>query len=289
MSFSPRVTKRLQANVLGWWGTTSRDFPWRQTRDPWLIHVSEVMSQQTQVERVVPKWRAFIDRFPSPATAAEATPGDVILLWDGLGYNRRALLLHRCAVVISEEHDGRFPSDLDTLLALPGVGPYTARAVLAFAFEHDVAVVDTNVGRVLARLHGGALRPAEAQLLADSLVPKNEGWRWNQAMLDFGAQVCTKRMPNCADCPIVGDCQWRGSGADPAVGSAGVGKTQSRFAGSDREGRGRLVRALRAAPVTVKDAVAILGFSDAERAERVLAGLRYDGMIVERGGLLALP
>jgi len=246
------------------------------------------MLQQTQVARVVPRWQAFLNRFPDPPTCAAAPVGAVIEAWAGLGYNRRGVTLHRCAVVVTEEHGGRLPEDLGALLALPGIGPYTARAVLAFAFEHDVAVLDTNVARVLARTTGRSLRPREAQDAADALVPAEAGWAWNQALLDLGAQVCRARGPDCGACPVAATCAWRGEGTDPAVGSAGVSGGQSRFEGSDRQGRGRLVDALRQAPVT--DVAAATGWpDDPDRAARVADGLVADGLARRDGASLHLP
>jgi A/G-specific adenine glycosylase len=228
--------------------------------------------------------------FSTPEDAAAGGPGELITLWDGLGYNRRALLLHKCAVAITHDHGGQFPADLQTLLSLPGVGPYTARAVLAFAFEADVAVVDTNVGRVLARMTGAPLSPAGVQAIADRLVPDDAGWEWNQALLDFGALVCTKRSPTCADCPVLDLCSWAGRGIDPAVGSAAVSEPQSRFDGSDRQGRGRLVARLRSETLPVAVAINELGFGDDdERAQRVLASLVHDGLIVQQHGSVRLP
>lgn len=274
--------------VLAWWDGVDRDLPWRRTRDPWAILVSEVMLQQTQVARVIPKWHAFLDRFPDPPACAAAPVAAVIEAWAGLGYNRRGVALHRCAQVVTEEHDGRLPDDLPALLALPGVGPYTARAVLAFAFERDVAVLDTNVARVLARRTGRPLRPREAQEAADALVPEGQGWAWNQAVLDLGAQVCRARSPRCAACPLQGSCAWRGEGPDPAVGSAGVSGGQSRFEGSDRQGRGRLVDALRRGPV--RDLAAAAGWpEDPERAQRVADTLVRDGLAVLDDDTLTLP
>ena len=276
--------------VLEWWAESARDLPWRGSRDPWLILVSEVMAQQTQVERVIPKWFAFVERFPTPSAAAAAAPGELIELWDGLGYNRRALQLHACAVHIEERFGGVVPNDLDSLLSLPGIGPYTARAVLAFAFEREVAVLDTNVGRVLARWSGIALAPAAAQRLADTLVPQGKGWEWNQAVLDFGATICQKRTPQCSRCPVQDVCAWQGDGDDPAVGSAGVGARQSTFEGSDRQGRGRLVARLRVGSVTVDEAHTVMGFTDdPDRSARVLQSLLADGLVVRENGRLALP
>ena len=194
--------------VLLWWAGMRRDLPWRHTRDPWAVLVSEVMLQQTQVDRVVPRWHRFLDRFPDVGAGASAGVGAVVQEWAGLGYNRRAVSLHGCATAVVERHDGVFPDDLEGLLGLPGVGPYTARAVLAFAFERDVAVVDTNVGRILARTVGRPLTAAEAQAAADRLVPSGEGWSWNQAVLDLGAMVCTKRDPACSRCPLAEGCTW---------------------------------------------------------------------------------
>lgn len=276
--------------VTSWWAKSARDLPWRESRDPWLVLVSEVMAQQTQVERVIPKWHAFIARFPTVSSAAAASPGELIELWDGLGYNRRALQLHACAVHVEERFGGTIPDDLDALLSLPGVGPYTARAVLAFAFEQDVGVLDTNVGRVLARISGTSLGGTDAQRFADALVGPGQGWEWNQAILDFGATICQKRTPRCSECPVRDVCGWGGNGPDPAVGSAGVGTGQSKFEGSDRQGRGRLVSRLRRGPVEISDAGDVMGFVDApERTARVLASLIADGLVVQKGSELRLP
>jgi A/G-specific adenine glycosylase len=271
-------------------GAPLRDLPWRRTRDPWAVLVSELMLQQTQVPRVLPRYDAFLRRFPTVRACAAARPGDVVTARAGLGYNRRAVQRHACATVVTVEHAGTIPADLDALVALPGVGPYTARAVLAFAFEHDVAVLDTNVARVLARLSGHPLRRREAQGLADALVPVGDGWRWNQALLDLGARVCTKRDPRCRDCTLAPACAWRGRGVDPAVGSAGVSGPQSTFAGSDRQGRGRLVHALRTGPVAVASLGEVMGWpDDPDRAARVAETLVADGLATVAAGRFELP
>ena len=274
--------------LLAWFEEHRRDLPWRRTRDPWAVLVSEVMLQQTQAARVEPKWHAFMERFPDPATCAAAPAGAVIEAWAGLGYNRRGLALHRCAQAVVAEHGGRLPDDLSALLALPGIGPYTARAVRAFAYERDVAVLDTHVARLVARQAGRRFTAREAQAAADALVPVGEGWAWNQAVLDLGAMVCRSRSPRCDDCPVSSTCAWRGEGPDPAVGSAGVSTPQSRFEGSDRQGRGRLVDALRLGPVV--DVAAASGWpDDPERAERVAETLVADGLAVRVGDELRLP
>ena len=276
---------RRRAALLAWFDERQRDLPWRRTRDPWAILVSELMLQQTQVARVLPKYEAFLSRWPTPAACAAAPLGDVVTAWAGLGYNRRAVNLHRCAVAVVAEHGGALPSDLAGLLALPGIGPYTARAVLAFAHERDdVGVLDTNAARVLARWSGRSLRRAEAQAAADAAVPTGAGWAWNQAMLDLGATRCRPRRPNCDECPVATDCAWFQAGRpdpDPAIGSAGVSGGQSTFVGSDRQGRGRLVDAMRVGPVAASDLAAAMGWpDDPTRAARVAATLVVDGLAV---------
>jgi len=277
---APRLT-RAEA-VLGWWEGQRRELPWRETRDPWAVLVCEVMAQQTQVARVAERWAPFLERFPTPSACAAAPAGEVLRWWSGLGYNRRALNLHRCAVAVVERHEGRLPSELVELLALPGIGPYTARAVLAFAFEQDAAVVDTNSARVLARWEGRRLTPKEAQCAADDALPTGRAWAWNQAMLDLGATVCRRRTPRCDECPVAASCAWRTAGnvpPDPADGSAGVSGGQSRFDGSDRQGRGRLVEALRSGPIATADLARAMGWpDDPERASRVATSLVTDGL-----------
>ena len=280
----------LQAALLDWGGHELRDLPWRRTRDPWAILVAETMLQQTQVTRVAPRWHDVIHRWPTAAACAAASRAAVLRAWQGLGYNRRAVALHEAAQRIVDEHGGVVPEERDALLALPGVGPYTARAVRAFAFERDDGVVDVNAARVLSRaVAGQRLTPRRAQDLADELVPPGEGWLWNQSVLELGATHCRKRRVTCDACPLEQHCAWRGVGADPAVGSAGTGGTQSRFEGSDRQGRGRLLDALRAGPVTVRRAGDVTGWDDHARVERVVGGLVDDGLVVRTGQVLTLP
>jgi A/G-specific adenine glycosylase len=290
---SPPTPPSWTTEVLAWGERTRRDLPWRRTRDPWRILVAEAMLQQTQVARVIPRYEAFLRRFPTPAACARAGLGEVIRAWEGLGYNRRARQLHAAASAIVEGHGGQLPRELGPLLALPGVGPYTARAVLAFAFEEDVGVLDTNAARVLARVGGQSLGPRRAQDAADAAVPRGRGWSWNQAMLDLGATVCVARSPRCGECPIRPMCAWAVAGhpdPDPSVGSAGVSGPQSRFEGSDRQGRGRLVAALRRAPVPVTAAAQVMGWStEPDRAERVASGLVGEGLVVVVDGAYALP
>ncbi len=266
--------------VLAWGAPDLRDLPWRRDRDPWRILVAEVMLQQTQAERVIPKWEAFLDAFPTAAHCAQASLGDVLRLWHGLGYPRRARNLHAAATVVVRDHGGRLPDDLASLLALPGVGPYTARAVLAFAFERDVAVVDTNIARVLARTAGERLTPRQAQARADAVVPAGDGWLWNQVLMDLGATLC-RPAPNCDACPLRSGCVWHLAGhpePDPAVGSAGVSTRQAPFDGSDRQARGRVLAELQAGPRPVSD------FDP-----RILATLVADGLVELDDDLARLP
>lgn len=278
--------------VLDWGARNHRDLPWRRSRDPWEVLVSEVMLQQTQVARVLDRWRRFLDRWPDTAACAAAPLGDVLVEWQGLGYPRRARALHETARQVQQDHEGRFPDRLDELLALPGVGPYTARAVLAFAFERDVGVLDTNVGRILARHSGAALRPAEAQSMADDWVPPGRGWAWNQTMLDLGAGRCRPRDPQCDDCPLAATCAWHLAGRpdpDPASGSAAVSRPQARFDGSLRQARGRLLAAVAehgSLTITGLETIADLG----GRADEVVDSLVRDGLLVRtEGGVLRLP
>jgi A/G-specific adenine glycosylase len=251
------------------------------------------MLQQTQVARVVPAYHSFLARFPDAVTCANAALGDVVRLWDGLGYNRRAVNLHRCAVSVRDGWNGRVPDSLDSLLTLPGVGPYTARAVLAFAYERDAAVVDTNVARVVARVVGRPLGRCEVQATADAWSPPGHAWAWNQGLMDLGSALCSARTPTCLGCPLASVCAWRATNRcapDPAVGSAGVSGPQSAFAGSDRQGRGRLVAALRRAPVARADLAAVMGWpDDPERADRVARTLVADGLAEADQERLRLP
>ncbi|HEY3810867.1 MAG TPA: A/G-specific adenine glycosylase [Acidimicrobiales bacterium] len=303
MNGCSQVAPALQAAVLHWGDEARRDLPWRATRDPWAILVSELMLAQTQAARVIPKWQAFVARWPDPGACAQASVGEVITAWTGLGYNRRAVFLHRAATAIVDRHAGVVPDDLPALLALPGVGPYTARAVLAFAFEHRVGVVDTNAARVLARAFAGrTLGSREAQAWADAAVPAGAGWAWNQAMLDLGATCCTARRRACDRCPLGPGrggpplCRWAGAGGpDPAAGSAGTSRRQSTFAGSDRQGRGRLLAALTAGPgaggLPPGALAAAAGWpDDPARAAAAARSLVADGLAkMDAGGALGLP
>jgi A/G-specific adenine glycosylase len=262
--------------VLSWYAAVRRDLPWRRTRDPYRILVSEVMLQQTQVARVVPYYKAFLDRFPDELALGEAPIADVLRLWSGLGYNRRALALQTCARAVVR--DG-WPADAAGLRALPGVGPYTAAAVASFAFGEQVAAVDTNVKRVIARVDREHRTAVPLAARAAELLPAGRAADWNQAMMELGATVCSARAPACDDCPIAG-CRSRGVPLPPPPHRRTRGA--ERFEQTDRYVRGRIVAAL-ATGEPVPQAIA------PERIERALAGLERDGLVVREGDAVRLP
>jgi A/G-specific adenine glycosylase len=277
-------------SLLKWGASDLRDLPWRHTRNPWHILVSEVMLQQTSVERVLPKFEAFIERFNTPHALADAALGDALVLWSGLGYPRRCRHLHRSAQVIVAEHGGEVPSDLESLLALPGIGQYTARAVQCFAHGAVVGVVDTNVSRVFSRLEGTSMSAKELQHFADRVVPIDAAWEWNQVLMDFGARHCTARSPQCDGCPVGNVCRWKGRGEDPAVNSAGASKPQAKFSGSDRQARGAAMRAVIKGSVLVADVIEAMQLShDPDRGERLLQDLIQEGLLVTANGRVSLP
>ncbi|WP_425552380.1 A/G-specific adenine glycosylase [Dactylosporangium maewongense] len=284
----------LSQTVTSWYDANARDLPWRQPdATPWGVLVSEVMLQQTQVSRVDPAWRRWMERWPTPAHLAADPPGEAIRAWDRLGYPRRALRLHACAVAIVERHDGVVPDDVDALLALPGIGMYTARAVAAFAFRQRHPVVDTNVRRVVARIVDGvadggpATTPADLRAV-EVLLPEDHeaAARASVAFMELGAVICTARAPRCEECPMAGVCAWRIAGA-PA--SSGPSRRTQRYHGTDRHVRGLLLAVLRASDDPVPAARLDLVWDDEVQRGRALAGLIEDGLVRERGGTFTLP
>ena len=223
-SSTPRAAKPPNAQaftrkLLAWYARTARDLPWRRTRDPYRVLVSEFMLQQTQVSRVREYYPRFLERFPDLEALASARPRAVREAWDGLGYYARAANLHALARVVSQDLDGTLPEDPQALLKLPGVGPYTAGAVASFAYEKPVPAVDTNVARVIRRVFfgratGNLQRVTEVWRLAGRLVPKNgkRAWKFNQAIMELGALICVARKPKCEQCPVRPDCR---AGRDP--------------------------------------------------------------------------
>jgi A/G-specific adenine glycosylase len=257
---APTARETHQTALLAWFAAHGRDLPWRRTRDPYAILVSEVMLQQTQVARVLERYPRWLARWPTVAALAEANAADVLRAWSGLGYNRRALSLQNAARRVAEL--GRFPSEISELERLPGVGPYTARALACFAFGAQVTALDTNVRRVLERSLG----------TTDVAPPQSRAWEWNQALFDLGAQICLARVPRCDRCPLTGACPASGQTFAPL-------RRQNRFEGSRRQRRAALVRELAAGP---------LAEGSYDRA--VVDSLLADGLAVRRpDGLLALP
>ena len=261
--------------MLRWAATLDRPLPWRGETDPYRILVSEVMLQQTQALRVVPHYERFLHRFPRVESLAEATAGDVLRAWENLGYNRRALNLWQAARAVVS--NGGFPSTVDELRALPGVGPYTARALASFAFGVEVAAADVNVRRVVARTHGVAVE-RDVQKLADVLVPRGRVREWNQAMIDLGAEVCRARNPRCGECPVRGMCAWS-KGVRPASKAR---RKAPRFEETTRYARGRIMQVLRAGDETRSGLAGKSGLAPA-RFVAALRSLEADGLISVRG------
>ena len=289
----------MHDETLAWFARHARDLPWRApSTTPWGVLVSEVMLQQTPVARVSPVYTTWMARWPSPDDLADDPVSEAIRAWGRLGYPRRAVRLHAAATTIATQHDGVVPSTPDELRALPGVGEYTAAAVAAFAFGARVAVLDTNVRRVLARLHGQAhprphLTNVERRLAAD-LLPADPpvAARWSVALMELGALVCTSSNPRCGDCPLAADCSWLADGRP----TCDVPRRGQPFTGTDRQVRGRLMAVLREAdsPVT-SEALDGVGTDtppriDDEQRRRALASLVTDGLVVaEADGRYRLP
>lgn len=277
-------------SIVRWFNETARELPWREARDPWGVLVSEVMGQQTPMSRVVPRWHDWMQRWPDPAALAAAATPDVLRAWERLGYPRRALNLQRAAQQIVERHGGVVPARAEDLLALPGVGPYTASAVMAFAFRVRTPVLDTNVRRVLARLHGEerpgpSITRGEQDRAAAALPDEPETSAiWNEGLMELGATICTPR-PRCVTdpelCPLAAHCEWRSQGY-PA--SEQPRRRTQGWHGTDRQARGRILAHLRSVDVTwVRTAEIFARFpssvSDAAQAQRALASLAADGLI----------
>lgn len=273
--------------VLDWYAASARELPWRHPeRTPWGVLVSEVMLQQTPVVRVEPAWHAWLARWPTPAALAAEPAGEAVRMWGRLGYPRRALRLHAAAVAMTARHGGEVPTDLDDLLALPGVGSYTARAVASFAFGQRHAVVDTNVRRVLHRVllgedDPGPQSPARDLALAETVVPAEATVAavFAVAVMELGAVVCTARTPACDICPIAADCAWLAAGRPAGTGPKR--KTQA-WHGTDRQMRGRLLAVLRNAEGPVERAqLDAVGGDDGQR-ERCITSLMTDGLSLTR-------
>jgi A/G-specific adenine glycosylase len=289
------MTPEIVDVVLDWYDRSARELPWRAAGvSPWAVLVSEVMLQQTPVVRVLPAYGAWIERWPTPDALATASPGDAVRMWGKLGYPRRALRLYECAREIVARFDGEVPADVDALLTLPGVGTYTARAVAAFAFGQRQPVLDTNVRRVVARAVGGLAEAGPPSIAREldamqRLLPSKPGTaaRFSVALMELGALVCIARAPRCASCPIADRCAWRDAGS-PAYSGPTV--RPQRFAGTDRQVRGRLLDVLRASDHPVPQAELDVVWLDGVQRARALDALVADGLVEPLpNGHYALP
>jgi A/G-specific adenine glycosylase len=281
--------------LLDWYRRTARVLPWRQPdASPWAILVSEIMLAQTPVARVLPAYVAWLARWPDPQSLAAKPAAEAVRMWGKLGYPRRALRLHACARALVDDYGGQVPTDVAALIELPGVGAYTARAVAAFAFGQRVAVVDTNVRRVHARLvlgHGAAAPPSTTRDLAavEALLPADPATaaRLSVALMEFGALVCTARAPKCENCALSPHCEWLRAGRPAYTGPA---VKPQRFTGTDRQVRGKLLDVLRASPDPVARASLDVAWPEPVQRERALTSLVSDGLITQLPGAhYALP
>ena len=280
--------------VLSWYAANARELPWRAAGvSPWAVLVSEIMLQQTPVSRVLPAYQGWLARWPTPAALAADPAGEAVRQWGRLGYPRRALRLHETATIVTERYGGELPSTRDELLALPGIGAYTAAAVAVFAFGRKHAVLDTNVRRVLARLESGQEFPgaqvsAAEYRLAESLLPEDAAVaaRWSVAVMELGALTCTAASPNCAGCPVGASCAWLSAG-QPAAAVRPVGQT---YEGTDRQCRGRLLAVLRDSREPVPQSRLDAVWPDPTQRARALDGLVADGLVDPLpDGRFALP
>jgi len=281
--------------VIEWFTTHKRDLPWRNT-DPWGVMVSEFMLQQTPVKRVLPAWTQWLERWPSPKDLANASPADAIRMWANLGYPRRAVRLHQSAKIISNSYDNQVPNNYDNLIQLPGVGDYTANAILAFAFNQPTVVLDVNVRRVIARAWQGQSHPsaspsaverAFAQSLIDQELTKKSAPHWAAASMELGALICTATDPQCNACPLEPTCRWNALGKPE---NAQKPKTQAKYLGSDRAERGRILKILRTNEVSQALGALIMNTPDTDQCNRALASLVAEGLVVNTGrGKFSLP
>lgn len=287
--------QRFQRRLRAWYRENGRHgLPWRLTRDPYAVLVSEVMLQQTQVDRVIPYYRTWLDRWPTASHLAAEPAAEVIRAWSGLGYNRRALNLHRAAQLALRENSGAIPMDVPSLRNLPGVGIYTANAVASFAGNVRVAVVDTNIARVLGRAVEGRGTVSSAGTgvmngVALDLLPARGARDWNLALMDLGAMVCTARSPRCGTCPAAGECAWF-NGPDSEPASNASKPATPRFESTARFARGRIVELLRTAGSAPKDMLhSALPSEHKAHLDMYIAALERDGLVEIRGDVVSLP
>lgn len=271
MVISPVKINMLRTMIFAWWASNRRDLPWRNTRDPYRILVSEVMLQQTQVSRVLVKYEEFLREFPDVQSLAKAAPAKILTVWRGMGYNRRALYLKKTAEIVATVYGGKFPDTQSELTKLPGLGLYTARAIMVFAFGKDVAMVDTNIRQIITHYLFNGMPQQEKLILAaaDELVPKGMAWEWHQALMDYGALAMAKEKR-----------------------SMNIVKKQSPFKDSNRYYRGRIVDLLRLGKASEKKLIGDFSAQynkDTHYFDRVVRGLIRDGLVERKKGFLSLP
>ena len=315
-SLSPDLVAQTQTSLLTWYAAEQRNLPWRTTSDPYAILVSEIMLQQTQVDRVLPKYQQFLATFPTLADLAAAPAADVISAWIPLGYNMRAIRLQSIARQVIEEYQGRIPDTIDELLKLKGVGRYTAGAIACFAYHKQVATVDTNIRRVLHRIFLGLEHPEpkanDAQMLdlAEQVLPQDEAYNWNQALMDLGATICTSNNPQCTRCPLQETCQAYTDMRQYSLFPSGTVLRQLRkvaekktsyqtqpFTSSNRYFRGRIVAILRSLPPDERIPLGQLGprikpefcADDLPWLQQIVAGLVRDGLLDSADNGVRLP
>lgn len=286
------LTSHVIEAICAWFDANGRDLPWRRPgTSAWGVLVSEVMSQQTPMSRVIGPWHEWMNRWPTPDDLAEEDSGEAVAAWGRLGYPRRALRLHSCAVTIATEHDGVVPNSYDELVALPGIGDYTASAVVSFAFGGRATVLDTNVRRLIARAESGiancptSVTRAE-RIVADALVPDEDARaaKWAVASMELGALVCTARSPQCEVCPVRDGCRWVIDGR-PDNAPARRGQP---WKGTDRQCRGVIMDVVRNSPHGVKVQMALSAWPELDQASRCLESLLDDGLVHRRGNLISL-
>ncbi|HTI14715.1 MAG TPA: A/G-specific adenine glycosylase [Dictyobacter sp.] len=306
VQLAPDNVAQVQNAMLQWYAQEQRDLPWRATSDPYEILVSEVMLQQTQVDRVIPKYRQFLAAFPTLEALATAPTADVISAWVPLGYNRRAVSLQSIARQVVAEYGGRLPDTITELMKLKGVGRYTAGAVACFAYRKHVATVDTNIRRVLHRIFLGLEHPdpklndAQMLQLAEQVLPEGFAYDWNQALMDMGATTCTSNNPQCGSCPMQAHCQAYSEMSQYSLFPSGIVFRQLRkvaekkgkyratpFTSTNRYFRGRIIDLLRTLPADQRLSLAILGpqikteFQEQDMAwlQKIVNGLAKDGLL----------
>jgi len=282
--------QKIQKTILGWYKQSSRQLPWRQTTDPYKILVSEMMLQQTQVDRVIPKYYAFLEKFPTVISLAKAPTADVFKLWSGLGYNRRALYLQKCAQTIVEKYNRKFPETTQELCQLPGLGAYTSAAVLSFAYNKNVEVIDVNIERIFKRVFYGKVESAAA--IAQHLLPQGQSRDWHNALMDIGALFCTAAQPRCTLCPLQKLCASANNAE--RIEATWKKKKVVPFKESDRIVRGTILKLLtKQNSQSVDDIYAQLLHQnikrEKEKVDKILVQLEKDGLIRKEKSIISLP